>query len=154
MYEHHTKFQGDVALHRVMCAFIERGWAVALPTSEHLCYDMVATRQASHTSKVICRTVQVKGMFTEKPGVVKLSRMQHYEGLDYVAYYVASIDEVLFIRTDWLSKIKTIRFSVPNAVSTSDGLFWFEDFLKIRSDIPPKRTLKQLGFNVLFGAIS
>ena len=124
---HHTKTIGDFAELKVALKFIERGYFVSKPLTDHAPYDLVVEIEGK------LKKVQVKAR-TARNGVVTLqkytSNREYSSGdFDLLALYCIDIDSIALI--DW-KDIKTKDFALrlePAKNNQTKNVSYFKDYL-------------------------
>lgn len=137
---HHTKHFGDLGLIKIMADLAEKGWACFLPVSEHLAVDLIATKRMKNG---IDRIIRIQAKYTSGEEVRKVSNSTRYDesDFDYYAVYMARLDKVLYVKSDWPATVIATEHRKGYT-----GFYWWKDFRKIKSECPCKRTYAEMGY--------
>jgi PD-(D/E)XK endonuclease len=133
----HTSQKGDIGLCRAITYFVESGYYVSLPISEHLPYDLIAD-----DGNGILKRIQVKYAKVRKTGIVAVSlqtsshgpngyRITKYDpnSVDGFVAFCPDLAELYFLRSEEVfgMSMATLRVEPPKNNQKS-GIRLAKDF--------------------------
>lgn len=151
MSQHKTKTKGDIGVTKVISDLTEKGYAVSVPISEHLPYDLIFEDENGNLKKIQikyrkngCISNTTTHVGSNGKSIVKVYQKKDF---DYYAIYLPDIRECVYVPNTDRGGIK-VRCKIPNSYTP---YHWWEDYkYPNRNELVPQRTIKDIeGFTPL-----
>lgn len=148
--ENQTKMKGDIAVAKVACDLVMKGFSILTPViTEQLRFDIAAYKdqkfyriQVKYCGKENSIPINNYTSFSNSKKVVK---KYYKEGaFDYYAIYLPSIDKIIYPSFSFGGK--KISYIIPKSPTP---FYWYEDFLNFTDDAK-KRTYTEFGLDISF----
>lgn len=138
---HHTKYKGDIALMKISLDLTEKGYAVFLPVSEHLPFDLIAYKNGK------CFRIQAKysaGGEAKDSTYSGSHKSKNYNenDFDYYGLYLPEIDKCIYPSIKF--KGSSFRFQKCNSAIS---FYWYEDFIDFTDDAK-RKNYRDMGWEI------
>lgn len=131
---HPTKQKGDLAVAKVICDLIEKGYDPFIPVvTEHLPFDIIAYKDG--------HSIRIQSKYSANGHLNGTSGPKKYNDndFDYYAAYLPTVSKVIYPSIKFRNC--KIRIDIPNSAMP---FYWWEDFLELTTEAV-KRTYLEFG---------